>query len=198
MHLPAATAAYLNNDYVCTHFVASRGKPGCHVGDSHLINCNTCGAFFPKTSAFAIRSTLRQSNMHKLYSSDILRNMYSQCQLRQQKEQQHLKISAQYGEVRSLIVDWLCEVTENLRLSQRTLYHSINILDFFLSQQQRICGGKDMEQSLIMLQGLACLFISAKNYEMDPTVPSSKKFLRQLPGYKPSQQEQKYEQQIYD
>lgn len=33
---------------------------------------------------------------------------------------------------------------------------------------------------------------------MDPTVPSSKKFLRQLPGYKPSSQEQKYEQQIYD
>ena len=42
---------------------------------------------------------------------------------------------------------------------------------------------KDMDQSLIMLQGLACLFIAAKNYEMDPTVPSSKKFLRQLPGY---------------
>jgi hypothetical protein len=49
-----------------------------------------------------------------------------------------------------------------------------------------------------MLQGLACLFISAKNYEMDPTVPSSRKFLRQLPGYKPSQQEQKFEQHMYD
>jgi hypothetical protein len=33
------------------------------------------------------------------------------------------------------------------------------------------------------------LFISAKNYEMDPTVPSSRKFLRQLPGYKPTQKE---------
>lgn len=32
---------------------------------------------------------------------------------------------------------------------------------------------------------------------MDPTVPSSKKFLRQLPGYKPTQQEQKYEQDLY-
>ena len=77
-----------------------------------------------------------------------------------------------------MIVDWLCEVTENLRLAQRTLYHSINILDYFLSQQQRKFNGKDMEQNQIMLQGLACLFISAKNYEMDPTVPSSKKFLK--------------------
>jgi len=48
-----------------------------------------------------------------------------------------------------------------------------------------------------MLQGLACLFASAKNYEMDPTVPSSKKFLRQLPGYKPSQKEMQYEHQAY-
>ena len=50
-----------------------------------------------------------------------------------------------------------------------------------------------MEQNTIMLQGLACLFISAKNYEMDPTVPSSRKFLRQLPGYKPSKTEQSAE-----
>ena len=46
--------------------------------------------------------------------------------------------------------------------------------------------GIEMEQNIIMLQGLSCLFISAKNYEMDPTVPSSKKFLKQLPGYKPT------------
>ena len=54
-----------------------------------------------------------------------------------------------------------------------------------------------MQQNVVMLQGLACLFISAKNYEMDPTVPSSKKFLRQLPGYKPSQREMAYEEQAY-
>ena len=48
-----------------------------------------------------------------------------------------------------------------------------------------------------MLQGLACLFISAKNYEMDPTVPSSRKFLKQLPGYKPTQREQEFENGVY-
>lgn len=48
-----------------------------------------------------------------------------------------------------------------------------------------------------MLQGLACLFIAAKNYEMDPTVPSSKKFLLQLPGYKPTNRERRKEEQTY-
>jgi nucleoid-associated protein YejK len=47
---------------------------------------------------------------------------------------------------------------------------------------------KEMDQSNIMLQALCCLFIAAKNYEKDPNVPSSRKFLRQLPGYKPSQE----------
>ena len=54
-----------------------------------------------------------------------------------------------------------------------------------------------MEQSMIMLQALCCLFIAAKNYEKDPNVPSSRKFLRQLPGYKPTQEEQNREQQLY-
>jgi hypothetical protein len=95
-----------------------------------------------------------------------------------------------------LIIDWLYEVTENLKLQQRTLYHAISILDQFLSFQQRI-HSKDMDQTLVMLQALSCLFISAKNYEMDPTVPSSRKFLSQLPGYKPTNREKKREEQTY-
>ena len=48
-----------------------------------------------------------------------------------------------------------------------------------------------------MLQALCCLFIAAKNLEKDPNVPSSRKFLRQLPGYKPTQMEQQTDQMAY-
>lgn len=101
----------------------------------------------------------------------------------------NLKISSSYQEVRGLIIDWLCEVSETLHLSPRSMYNAVSILDKFLSNQLKQ-RGVEMEQNLVMLQGLSCLFIAAKNYEMDPTVPSSRKFLRQLPGYKPSQREQ--------
>jgi len=50
---------------------------------------------------------------------------------------------------------------------------------------------------MIMLQALTCLFIAAKNYEKDPNVPSSRKFLRQLPGYKPNSEVQQNERDIY-
>jgi hypothetical protein len=88
--------------------------------------------------------------------------------------------------VRNLIIDWLAEVSETLRLDiQKSAYHGIFLLDRFLSSNLRK-HKQDMEQSLIMLQALCCLFIAAKNYEKDPNVPSSRKFLRQLPGYKPT------------
>lgn len=32
---------------------------------------------------------------------------------------------------------------------------------------------------------------------MDPTVPSSRKFLRQLPGYKPTEREKRVEHSLY-
>ena len=98
--------------------------------------------------------------------------------------------------MRGLIIDWLCEVSETLHLSPRSMYNAVSILDKFLSNQLKQ-RGVEMEQNLVMLQGLSCLFIAAKNYEMDPTVPSSRKFLRQLPGYKPSQREQQRDQQLY-
>ena len=91
-------------------------------------------------------------------------------------QSEQLKISNSYAEVRSLIVDWLFEVTDNLKLSQRSLYHAMNVLDRFLSVRMRKLG-KDMDQTLIMLQALSSLFVTAKNYELDPSVPSSKKFL---------------------
>jgi len=50
------------------------------VGDAHIVNCNICGAFYPKTGALAIRALKRHANQNKLYTSDILRTMYSQCQ----------------------------------------------------------------------------------------------------------------------
>ena len=84
-----------------------------------------------------------------------------------------------------MIIDWLAEVAETLHLDvQKSAYHGVVLLDKFLSSN--LGGGKEMDQSAIMLQALCCLFIAAKNYEKDPNVPSSRKFLRQLPGYKPT------------
>jgi hypothetical protein len=166
------------SEFMCSHLpTGSRKTAKIHVGDVHLINCNVCGAFIPKQGSQVIRAKHRQYQQMKLYSSDVLRTMYSQCQQKSQRTDLNMKISSSYQEVRSLIIDWLCEVTEGLHLQGRSLFHAVSVLDKFLSLQLKQ-RGVEMVQNLVMLQGLACLFIAAKNYEMDPTVPSSKKFLR--------------------
>lgn len=48
-----------------------------------------------------------------------------------------------------------------------------------------------------MMQALCCLFIAAKNYEKDPNVPSSRRFLRQMPGYKPTEAEKNHDYMAY-
>lgn len=109
--------------------------------------------------------------------------MYAQCQAKASRTDQAIKISPSYQEVRTLIIDWLVEVAETLRLCiHKSAYHAVALLDRFLSNNSKH-NGKEMDQSTIMLQALCCLFVAAKNYEKDPNVPSSRKFLRQLPGY---------------
>lgn len=89
-----------------------------------------------------------------------------------------IKISKSYQEVRSLIIDWLSEVCQALRLDVvRSAYNGVLLLDRFLTQTKK-SSGKDMDQTLIMMQALCCLFIAAKNYEKDPHVPSSRRFLK--------------------
>ena len=53
-----------------------QAKSGMHVGDAHLMNCNECGAYYSKTGSLAVRDPRRKGGLSKLYSSDILRNMY--------------------------------------------------------------------------------------------------------------------------
>ena len=82
--------------------------------------------------------------MNMMYSSDILRSIYSQCQTISQKTNFTLKFGHSYAEVRSLIIDWMCEVSENLKLSLRSVYHAVSILDQFLSYRLKK-EGVDME-----------------------------------------------------
>lgn len=57
---------------------------------------------------------------------------------------------------------------------------------------------KDMDQDTVMLQALCCLFIAAKNHEKDNKFPSSRRFLKQLPGYKATKTEQDIEIEAFE
>ena len=74
-------AAVQQSEFICSHKATGSKKSAMiNVGDAHLMSCNICGAFLPKNGSVVIRAKHRHSQQMKLYSSDILRTMYSQCQ----------------------------------------------------------------------------------------------------------------------
>ncbi|KXZ41049.1 CYCA2 protein [Gonium pectorale] len=71
------------------------------------------------------------------------------------------------SKMRSVLVDWLVEVSEEFRLVPDTLYCAVNFLDRVLSEQR-------VSRSHLQLVGITCMWIAAK-YE-DIYLPNATKF----------------------
>jgi cyclin-A len=63
--------------------------------------------------------------------------------------------------MRSILIDWLVEVSEEYKLNQETLYLAVNYTDRFLSQMS-VLRGK------LQLVGTACMYIASKYEEITP------------------------------
>jgi hypothetical protein len=72
------------------------------------------------------------------------------------KKQQDINVS-----MRSILIDWLVEVSEEYKLNTETLYLAVNYTDRFLSQMS-VLRGK------LQLVGTASMYIAAKYEEVSP------------------------------
>lgn len=92
--------------------------------------------------------------------------------------------AAEYVSRRKLIVDWMCEVGEELRYRPEAIHHSVGLFDAYYSRPNiediqakssfgQIIEGKSIEQVLQLISVISML-ISAKYLEM--TYPGVQKF----------------------
>ncbi|GLC39700.1 Cyclin-A1-2 [Pleodorina starrii] len=65
------------------------------------------------------------------------------------------------AKMRSILVDWLVEVSEEYRMVPDTLYYAVNFLDRVLSVQR-------VSRSQLQLVGITCMWIAAKYEEIYP------------------------------
>ena len=56
--------------------------------------------------------------------------------------------------MRSILVDWLVEVSEEYKLNTETVYLAVNYIDRFLSYMS-------VQRARLQLVGTACMFIAA-------------------------------------
>jgi hypothetical protein len=84
----------------------------------------------------------------------------------------HYNPKAFYLEDREMYVDWMCDLSDRLRVQPETFHHSINLFDAFLQRHDirehiasiKFHQGKP-KSNVITLIALTCVFISAKYLE---------------------------------
>lgn len=99
--------------------------------------------------------------MEELYAEDI----YSYFLEREKKNAPKPRYMAKQTDInhrmRTILIDWLIEVSEEMQLSQETLYITVNLIDRFLSKMS-VLRGK------LQLVGGAALLIASKYEEIYP------------------------------
>ena len=75
-------------------------------------------------------------------------------------------------------------MANDLGIKERSLFWALLLHDKYMEKcnQNVDVNVKDYSEiDRVLINALACLFIASKNYEIDPKVPSSKKFVAHLP-----------------
>jgi cyclin B len=99
------------------------------------------------------------------YNGEYINELYSNLL----EEEKSLIIKPKYGymafqtdineKMRAILVDWIVEIHDKFHLKSQTLYHTIWLIDTYLSI-------KYIKRSDFQLLGLGCLYISCKFYEI--------------------------------
>jgi len=95
------------------------------------------------------------------YKDDILAYMRQEEQVNRPKASYMKKQQDISTSMRSILIDWLVEVSEEYKLNTETLYLAVNYTDRFLSQMS-VLRGK------LQLVGTASMYIAAKYEEISP------------------------------
>lgn len=95
------------------------------------------------------------------YKDDILAYMRQEEQVNRPKANYMKKQQDISGSMRSILIDWLVEVSEEYKLNIETLYLAVNYTDRFLSHMS-VLRGK------LQLVGTASMYIASKYEEISP------------------------------
>merc|ERR1712226_851650 len=102
--------------------------------------------------------------------TEILRTTYAKCMI-----SLPISVHPQYIQMRKMLIEWLHEGGEQLKLHSRTIFQVVVLHDRFMHKSDRpldFQNGMD-EIDRFMINALACLFISAKNNEIDTQLAHS-------------------------
>jgi len=104
------------------------------------------------------------------------------------KELNEKHLNSFYLKHRKLLVDWMCEIGDLIKMAQSTIHHSVNIMDLYFSIPEIKVSPCEEGKRKLQLITLTSLFISAKFNEKDSRGPTARD-ISQITKSKYSEQE---------
>lgn len=94
-------------------------------------------------------------------------DIFSDLQIKENEERMDIEIVEEYQpeikwRMRSILIDWLCEVCSDYQLTRDTFHYATKYIDFLLQKT------KKMKKNKFQLIGLTCLFLASKMEEVIP------------------------------
>jgi cyclin B len=109
-----------------------------------------------------VRTRANTEGVRVTQYESIIFNFLKEKQKLKQKDSNYLSKQKDINEImRSILVDWLVDVTEKFQMNPQTLFMSIDLLDRYLSL-------KEISRSKLQLLGICCLMIVGKYEEIYP------------------------------
>ena len=77
-----------------------------------------------------------------------------------------------YLRYRRVLVDWMCEVGDSIKIQSSTIHHAVAIMDTYFSKAEDLTRSEESKRYL-QLVGYTCIFFSAKYCEKDSRGPTA-------------------------
>lgn len=121
-------------------------------------NCLACGTFLSASGPALVERELRFQP--RVSVKDMSQGMYAH-----QGTNRLFRPSSPYVLYRRLLVDWLCETAEQIRLQPVTAHSAVALMDTILCT-------KEVDKTRLQLVAICCLLVAAKFEEVDDRAPS--------------------------
>eukprot|EP00357_Protocruzia_adherens_P018599 CAMPEP_0114991358 /NCGR_PEP_ID=MMETSP0216-20121206/11322_1 /TAXON_ID=223996 /ORGANISM="Protocruzia adherens, Strain Boccale" /LENGTH=423 /DNA_ID=CAMNT_0002354665 /DNA_START=91 /DNA_END=1362 /DNA_ORIENTATION=+ len=131
----------------------------------NIENCRDCGIYLTKSNSFAMRENDRA------FRVDVdLERIHERMHVVQKVNRKFIK-EAKHLKFRRILVDWMCEFGEDLKLSNRTIHTAVGYLDTILSS-------KSIPRQQLQLYAICCILLASKFEEIEDDVPSLRTLYR--------------------
>ncbi len=145
----------------CRHPLALEG--------SCFANCSECGCYLPlNPNCFALWDDKKEKFNFEVCMQEVIEKMVAS----EETNRPYDPSKKGFLRYRRVLVDWMCEVGDQIKLQSSTIHHAVALVDTYFSKVADV-QRSEASKKYLQLIGFTCIFFSAKYCEKDSWGPTA-------------------------